>query len=601
MAINVALGEDGFLRPRDERVELEQLLAQERSLLVDRIKNGTDDDKMRRRFVEVDEQVTQLERINTVEFDVKRFSIEYFSDDGNPDNDDNLIPSGNNVENMSVFHKELNGMLSDISAGRKSSHVAWACPRSHAKTAYGSNIYPLHAAAFKHRKFIVVVSETVTMAGAFILWGNRQLKLNEKFINDFGRLMHERPSANNTDNQEEYVTLNGVKVMARGAGGQIRGMRFGSTRPDLLILDDLEGDENVSTKEQMQKTRDWFNEDALPALSKNGICLYLGTILSYDSLLDLVIRKDGRFESRRYKAVKQYATNKALWDEWKEIYLADDEAAPTNALAFYQANESAMLEGTELLWPEFWNYYELMELLTNMGTKSFTQEYQNEPTDEERQIFKVDQFFYYDDGTSFDFTRFDFYAGVDFAMGKEKGDYSSIVTLAKNKSTDVCYVVDVFNQRLHPKEFIEVIVDKVRQYQYENIAVEAQMAQEFFSDTLSDRLTDIGYPAHIRVVPVKQRTRKELRIEAMSPDTHNGKIRFKREQTDLIGQYETYPMGRHDDMVDATEMAYGIATKMLNGEIESLGNYYTGSKKNHKEDKVERIKRFSSMYQRKRR
>src|SRR5699024_2493269 len=98
-----------------------------------------------------------------------------------------------------------------------------------------------------------------------------------------------------------YVTLNGVKIMARGAGGQMRGMRYGSTRPQLIILDDLEGDENVSTKDQMQKTRNWFNEDALPALDKDGMCLYLGTILCYDSLLDLVIRKDGRFESRRYR------------------------------------------------------------------------------------------------------------------------------------------------------------------------------------------------------------------------------------------------------------------------------------------------------------
>src|SRR5699024_630150 len=143
---------------------------------------------------------------------------------------------------------------------------------------------------------------------------------------------------------------------------------------------------------------------------------------------------------------------------------------------------------------------------------------------------------------------------------------------------DVCYVVDVFNQRLHPKEFIEVILDKVRMYQYENIAVEAQMAQEFFADTLSEKLLDIRYPAHLRVVPVKQRTRKELRIVPMSPDLYNGKLRFKREQNDLIGQYETYSMAQHDDMIDATEMAYSIATKMINGEIESLSSYYDGMK-----------------------
>src|SRR5699024_4320547 len=79
MALNVALAEDGFLRPREERLQLEELLKQERSLLIDMIKSGKDSEKHRKRFVEVDEQVTQLERINACEFDVARFSLEYFS------------------------------------------------------------------------------------------------------------------------------------------------------------------------------------------------------------------------------------------------------------------------------------------------------------------------------------------------------------------------------------------------------------------------------------------------------------------------------------------------------------------------------------------
>lgn len=598
MATNLALGEDGFLISREKRLETQRLLETERDLLIDIIKAGNDTPSDRSRFITIDEQIQQLERINSCEFDVAKFAVEYFSDDANPENDENLIPSGVNYDTMSAFHKEFSEMLSGIAKGDEDTNIAWACPRSHAKTAYGSNIFPIHQAAFKHRTFIVVLSETVTVAGAFIQWGNRQLKFNRKLIEDYGLLLYERPSNNEIDNKEEYVTRNGVKIMARGAGGQMRGMRFGNTRPQLMIFDDLEGEEDVNTKEQRVKMRNWFNEEALPAMDKvKGIALYVGTILCYDSLLDLVIRKDRRFKSRRYRAVMSFADNTALWDEWRDIYLADSETAQDDAKAFYRANEEAMLEGSEMLWGEYWTYYDFMVLLTNMGVKSFTQEYQNEPTDEERQIFKLDQFFYYDDDMYFDEDKYDFYCGIDFAMGKEKGDYSAIVTIAKNKATDVCYVVDVFNKRLHPKEFIEVIIDKVKQYQYTNIAVETQMAQEFFADTLSERLLEIGYPAHLRLISVKQRTRKELRIEAMSPDTTNGKIRFSKRHTELLGQYEKYPMVDFDDMVDATEMAYSCANLMAQGTIGTLKNYYSKSRTSPEESKAERyasyMRRFS--------
>lgn len=598
----MALGENGFLLPREKRLEVQALLETELDLLLDLIRSDNASANDKERFIIVDEQVQQLDRINSCEFDVARFAIEYFSDDANPTNDENLIPKGVNVETMSYFHKEFSAMLTNIALGKADSNIAWACPRSHAKTAYGSNIFPLHQAVFKHRTFIVVVSETITVAGAFIQWGNRQLKFNQKLIDDYGTLLFERPASNEIDNKEEYVTQNGVKIMARGAGGQMRGMRYGNTRPQLMIFDDLEGEEDVNTKEQRNKMRNWFNEEALPAMDKvKGMALYVGTILCYDSLLDIVIRKDRRFKSKRYKAVMSFADNTELWDEWRRIYLADDELAQENARAFYESNEEEMLVGVKLLWGEYWTYYDFMIRLVNMGVKSFTQEYQNEPTDEERQIFKLDQFVYYDENMEFDEDKFDFYCGIDFAMGKEKGDFSAIATIAKNKVTDVCYVVDIFNKRVHPKEFIESIVDKVRRYQYANIAVEAQMAQEFFADTLSDRLMELGYPAHLRLVNVKQRTKKELRIEAMSPDTMNGKIRFKRSHSDLLNQYEKYPMVDFDDMVDAVEMAYSIATKSHIGEIGTIDNYYDRSKKDMRKTREERAYAFTSRYGKRRR
>src|SRR5699024_2901672 len=84
---------DGTLKPREERLELQRLLERERDLLIDIIKSGNATEYEYEQFRSVDSNVVQLERINASEYDVARFAIEYFSDEGNPDNDENLIPS----------------------------------------------------------------------------------------------------------------------------------------------------------------------------------------------------------------------------------------------------------------------------------------------------------------------------------------------------------------------------------------------------------------------------------------------------------------------------------------------------------------------------
>lgn len=552
--------------PRKDRLERASLLRKERELLADLIKLGKADNSHYDRFVDVDEELTNLERINRGEHDVLYFAMEYFSDDGNPDNDDNLIPSGVNYNNAADFHKELCGLLNDVANGNQRQNVAWACPRRHAKTAYLSNIFMAHQIAYGHQRYIVLVSETTDVAGDFITWTRYQLKLNAKLRNDFGELLHPKASRNELDNKYEFITSTNIKVEAKGLGTQMRGLRHGSVRPGIFILDDLESKESTNTPDQITKSKRWFSEEMLPALSKDGICVYLGTILCYDSLLDSVIRERKDFESRKYSAIIEWSTRDDLWEGWRRLYREDTPTARMNAFDYYEKNKEEMTAGTRILWDGYFEYVELIEILENSGIKAFNQEYQNEPTDEERQIFKPEDMTYY---TEFDVRnkQFDYFAGIDFAMGKERGDFSTIVTLAKNKRTGVCYVIDVYEQRVHPDKFLEAIIEHTLRYQYEGIAVEAQMAQEWFADQLRDRLALRGYPAHTRLKKIKQRTRKELRIEALLPEIQAGKIRFSKKHTNLLGQMQYYPMVSHDDILDALAMAYDAAKQGLHADI----------------------------------
>src|SRR5699024_4973575 len=148
----------------------------------------------------------RLKRIHRAEHDVLYFGMEYFSEDGNPDNPDNLIPEGVNVINAAKFHRQLTGMLDDVTRGNVSRHIAWACPRRHAKTAWLSNIFLIHQIVFRHKRYIVLFSETTDTAGDFITWGRYQLKLNDKLRKDFGELLHVQASRNELDNKYEFIT-----------------------------------------------------------------------------------------------------------------------------------------------------------------------------------------------------------------------------------------------------------------------------------------------------------------------------------------------------------------------------------------------------------
>lgn len=511
----------------------------------------------------LEDELEKLQRVHDCEHDVLRFTYEYFSDELNPDNESNLIPAGQTLETAADFHRTLCSLLDDITEGKTKSNVGWSVGRRHAKTAYLSNSYLCHQVVYRLQKYIVEVSETTDVAGDFIKWTVNQLKFNEKLREDFGGILHPKPSMNEVDNKYEFITSTGTKVEAKGIGTQMRGLRHLSERPGLFILDDLESGENTNTPELRAKNLHWFRSEMIEALGFGGICVYMGTIVHYDSLLNHVLTKRKDFISRKFPAILSWSEREDLWEEWQKLYNADEKDAVDQADAFYEANKDEMLRGTKVLWPQAYNYKYFMEKRESMGARAFNQEYLGNPVDEESQVFKPEYFTYWTD-KDIENKQLEYFCGIDFAMGKEKGDYSVILTVGRS-SNGIFYVVDTFIERVHPDILLQKAVEKSLQYQYSGIAVEAQQAQEWFADKLSQALQQSGYPSATRMKQIKQRTRKALRIESLLPDIQAGRIRFKRDQRLLLEMLEMYPNHNHDDGPDALHMAVstGISSNVL--------------------------------------
>ncbi len=523
---------------------------------------------------EIDAELTKLERVHRAEVDMLYFFYEYFSEARNPGNPDNLVPDvGYDMGDAPDFHKQLSNILDSVSNVNKTARICWAASRGHAKSAYLSNAFPLREIVYRKRKMILIVSETGSGSKKFIKWVSSQLKYNLKLREDFGELLYEQRSRNEKDSEEAFLTTTQIKMEATALGMQIRGFRNGAYRPDLIILDDLESRDSNNTPELRQKARDWLNQDLMPAYDPNRTAvIFMGTLVHPESLLNYVLNERKDFVRNKFAAIIEPPERTDLWAEFERIYKeyepteeelnalnsADGEMTPPNikaALDFYHDNKAEMDKGVKVLWESRFPIEVLMLEKVNLGSKAFNTDFMNNPIDEESQIFKPHLFTYHNDDIPYDNGEYYIGTGIDFAMGKQRGDYSAIVTVAKHKVTNKVYIIDAFGDRIHPDIFMRIIIEKVKKYQPDSIGAEAQMAQEFFVDKLKEELQAICYPAHTRVKKIQQRTRKELRIEAMLPDIEKGNIVFSRKHSLLLEQFERYGTNYWDDLPDAQEMA----------------------------------------------
>ncbi|MFC4103613.1 phage terminase large subunit [Paenibacillus xanthanilyticus] len=534
-------------------------------------------DELQRELFETVAELERLERIHRAEVDLLYFAYEYFGELYNEDNSGNWIPVA--IEEAPSFHREICGIMDDVSTRTINAKVSVAAPRSHAKSSFLSKAFPIHEIVFRKRKYVIIISETPQVSTGNMEWLGLQLKSNEKLRRDFGPLLSAKQSENPKDNGSEFIAWEArpdgsqrllARVEAASTGQALRGRNWNGVRPDLIICDDLEGKKNTNTDLLRSEMRDWFTQVVVPLgdpAGKKTAFVYMGTMVHHDSLLRYVMEKRSDFKTRLFRAVIEWPERMDLWEACRLVYIdRDNPNRAADAEELYRLNQAEMERGAIVLWPDVQPLWKLMTWKWDNGSKAFNTEYMNNPVDEESMVFNPEKFTYWDgrlDAGFYEYPRnnseYDVYMGVDFAMGKTRGDYSAIVTVAKHKRSGALFVIDAYGERVHPDVFLKVIVDRVMRLQPTKIAAEAQAAQEFFVMKLKEALRRAGYPANNRVKEIHQRARKELRIEAMLPDIENGTLQFSRRHALLLEQFEMYGTNSHDDLPDALAMALDAA------------------------------------------
>lgn len=511
-------------------------------------------------LVEQYKQIDKKYRILRSEYDVLFFAYEYFSEERNPENENNLIPKGGFFEEAPAFHKELCGKLDELNT-KPTKKICWSVPRGHAKSGYMSNVFPVHQITFKKRHYVLIVSETGGMARSLVEWVTDQLKYNKKLREDFGEVLSPSKVQNEQDNQDGFITHTGIKVQASSIGSQLRGSRNGAYRPDLVILDDLESSKNTNTKELREKNLHWFNSVIMPIgdITRTAF-IYMGTLVHGQGLLPHVLNRSD-FDGRIYSAIVSEPERIDLWNHIDEL-LRDTENPDREFQAdnFYYENKEEMDKGAVTLWNERFTYFELMKIKVNVGSKAFASEYLNKPSDDDSCIFKKEYFIYYNE-QQLDYSKLEIYSFWDIAIGKNsRSDFNAIVTIGRDKFTGTIYVLDAWAEKIPMHKALNVALKKIKQWKPKVFGVETVQAQYDMYRQLKEKAMQQGLYS-TRILPVNPKGKKEDRIETLEPLVESGYLRFNKGQRLLLEQLELFPNHDNDDLPDALASAVEIAGK----------------------------------------
>ena len=146
----------------------------------------------------------------------------------------------------------------------------------------------LHAILYAYKHYILILSDSSEQAEGFLDDIKTELEDNGNIIMDFGSLKGEKAWRTGV-----ILTKTDIKAEAIGSGKKVRGRRHRNWRPDLIVLDDIENDENVNTPEQRRKLKNWFDKAVSKAGDTYTDIMYIGTILHYDSLLNTCSKTQG--------------------------------------------------------------------------------------------------------------------------------------------------------------------------------------------------------------------------------------------------------------------------------------------------------------------
>ena len=371
---------------------------------------------------------------------------------------------------------------------------AIAMPRGSSKSTLISFLLVLYRICFQKKKFIVIVSDSEDKAQAFIVRIKTELEHNHKLIRDFSLGQGFRT---NEWSKTDFVTSTGIRVLGKGANQSIRGSIFRDTRPDNIVLDDIET--NGSNPDEIVK---FILTDVMPSVNKRGDwdINYIGTILQDKSALHQILVNE------------EFASFKV------ESVINENMLAP-------------MLLSRE-------EFNKTQKMYRDLGKMSiFCAEMMNNPMIADNEATFIQEYFQYFKEDEIDLTNMNVYIAYDVAMpdrvGKRnKADRSAIIVLATDYKEN-WYVVRVYANRDTPSKNRELLFNLAKKYKPNKVWMETISAQRAVYLEIKEEMKRKNIKFPFDEIPSHIGS-KEARIEQLQPLYESGRIYHRHKDNEII-------------------------------------------------------------------
>jgi predicted phage terminase large subunit-like protein len=319
-----------------------------------------------------------------------------------------------------------------------------------------------------------------------------------------------------------WDTAAGGEYYAVGFNGSVTGRRA-----DILLIDDpVKGREEADSQRIRDKTWDIYINDLLTRLKPEGRRILVTTRWHEDDLAGRILEMEG--------------------DRWDRIRL------PMEA----QANDILGRKPGERLWPEW--FTEEMVADAKRDSRAWNALYQQEPAGEDGDFFKREWFRDYDIAPGSASLRI--YAASDYAVTEKGGDFTEHAVFGMDFNRNL-YVLDWWSGQETAARWIEVQCDLIQKWKPVKWFGEAGPIRRAIEPFLLRRMDERAAYCPLEWLPSIHD--KPTRLRAFQGMCAQGKVWFPKPnganrgtdwRSDVIGQLLRFPVGMHDDKVDACSL-----------------------------------------------
>ena len=440
---------------------------------------------------------------------------------------DNMIMFGKVImPNMfSAASPDFHYQIADAITDNNKKQVNIIAPRGHAKSSIVGGVYPLfHIMNDSGAKLIVLVSRTQDHAIKLLGTIKDTIEYSESFRQIYGYWgQHSAKQWSKT----EIELKDGSMIICKGTGQQLRGIKVGSQRPTLIIVDDPEDENNTKTAEAMEANLRWLLQSAVPSLDpKKGKIIVIGTPQHQRCMVEVLKDMKG-WKNMHFSP--DLNNNIALWEDWqpisKLIQKKEELESIGRSSVFYREYMCQIVGDEDQLFQESYIQYHEYELKIDKDNNHYL-------TNGDKEI------------------PVNVFMGVDPASSVRKtADYSVIMPVAVDENNNR-YILQYYRQRATPMQLAENIIEYFKLFKPVKVRVESVGYQEMLREYLRQRCEEENIFISGLEIKENPRTSKSSRLETMQPYFAQKKMYMLESMSELRDELLLYPRGKHDDLLD---------------------------------------------------